>query len=78
MIDHEQVLRRHRKSIPDEYFTEFSALDLLARQRRGQPISDYTDEFISTPSQKAKEALISTPTSSSTSSDSRITSSQIV
>ncbi|ULU07204.1 hypothetical protein L5515_014869 [Caenorhabditis briggsae] len=49
MIDHEQVLRRHRKSIPDEYFTEFSALELLDRHRRGQPISDYTDEFSADP-----------------------------
>uniref|UniRef100_A0A1I7TRZ7 Transposase n=1 Tax=Caenorhabditis tropicalis TaxID=1561998 RepID=A0A1I7TRZ7_9PELO len=49
MIDNEQVLRRHRKSIPDGYFNEFSVMDVLDRQRRGQPISDYTDEFSADP-----------------------------
>lgn len=50
MIDNEQVLRRYRKSIPDGYFDEFSVLtDVLDRQRRGQPISDYTDEFSADP-----------------------------
>uniref|UniRef100_A0A8R1I7Z8 Uncharacterized protein n=1 Tax=Caenorhabditis japonica TaxID=281687 RepID=A0A8R1I7Z8_CAEJA len=44
------ILRRHRKSIPDGYFNEFSvAADVLDRQRRGQPISDYTDEFSADP-----------------------------
>ena len=49
MIDNEQVLRRRRKSIPDGYFNEFTVLDVLDRQRRGQPISDYTDEFSADP-----------------------------
>ncbi|CAL2033563.1 unnamed protein product [Caenorhabditis brenneri] len=49
MIDNEKVLRRNRKSIPDGYFNEFTVLDVLDRQRRGQPISDYTDEFSADP-----------------------------
>lgn len=55
LIDSEQasrrfeILQRHRKSIPDGYFNEFSVNDVLDRQRRGQPISDYTDEFSADP-----------------------------
>ncbi|CAI2332398.1 unnamed protein product [Caenorhabditis sp. 36 PRJEB53466] len=48
-----QSLRRYRKSVPDGYFNEFTVnapdLALLDRHRRGQPISDYTDEFSADP-----------------------------
>ncbi|CAD6192004.1 unnamed protein product [Caenorhabditis auriculariae] len=44
------ALFRIRKSIPDGYFTEFAVDDEhMDRQRRGQPIADYTDEFSADP-----------------------------
>ncbi|CAB3411111.1 unnamed protein product [Caenorhabditis bovis] len=54
----ERILMRSRKSVPDGYFNEFSVND-FPRDRRGQPISDYTDEFSADPFERAIERTMS-------------------